>query len=221
MSVLTTGRHVASQERDPRGPALRLASLFDDGVFESLHPSGHAEVWTAAGRVNGVRTVAYCTDATTMGGALGSAGALRVVETIEVAVRERCPVIGVWHSGGARLAEGVESMNGVGQMFTAMTRASGLVPQISVVVGAAAGAAAYGPALTDVIIMAPAGRVFGRLRNIRMRPSETGYSQSRDSPWPLSPVRLLPAGTCTSLRPPPIRHCHHWSAYRRFIITPA
>jgi acetyl-CoA/propionyl-CoA carboxylase carboxyl transferase subunit len=160
MSVLTTGRHVASEERDPRGPALRLANLFDDGVFESLHPSGHAEVWTVAGRVNGVRAVAYCTDATTMGGALGSAGALRVVETIEVAVRQRCPVIGVWHSGGARLAEGVESMNGVGQMFTAMTRASGLVPQISVVVGAAAGAAAYGPALTDVIIMAPAGRVF-------------------------------------------------------------
>nr|UTI67643.1 AptA [Actinoallomurus sp. ID145808] len=160
MSVLMTGRHVASEERDPRGPAARLARLFDDGVFESLHPPGHAEVWTAAGRVNGTRAVAYCTDATTMGGALGSAGALRIVETIEVAVRQRCPVIGVWHSGGARLADGVESMNGVGQMFTAMTRASGLVPHISVVVGAAAGAAAYGPALTDIVVMAPAGRVF-------------------------------------------------------------
>jgi acetyl-CoA/propionyl-CoA carboxylase carboxyl transferase subunit len=69
-------------------------------------------------------------------------------------------VVGIWHSGGAKLADGVESMDAVGQMFTAITRASGRVPQISVVVGPAAGAAAYGPALTDVIIMAPAGRVF-------------------------------------------------------------
>jgi acetyl-CoA/propionyl-CoA carboxylase carboxyl transferase subunit len=95
-----------------------------------------------------------------MGGALGIEGSRRIVEAIEVAVRERCPVIGVWHSGGAKLADGVESMDGVGQMFAAMTRASGRVPQISVVVGPAAGAAAYGPALTDMIIMAPAGRVF-------------------------------------------------------------
>jgi acetyl-CoA/propionyl-CoA carboxylase carboxyl transferase subunit len=97
-----------------------------------------------------------------MGGALGIEGSRRIVEAIEVAVRERCPVIGVWHSGGAKLADGVESMDGVGQMFAAMTRASGRVPQISVVVGPAAGAAAYGPALTDMIIMAPAGRVFIR-----------------------------------------------------------
>ncbi|HYS36144.1 MAG TPA: carboxyl transferase domain-containing protein, partial [Pseudonocardiaceae bacterium] len=70
------------------------------------------------------------------------------------------PVIGVWHCGGARLAEGVESLDGVGQVFAAMIHASGRVPQLSVVVGPAAGGAAYGPALTDVVIMSPAGRVF-------------------------------------------------------------
>jgi acetyl-CoA/propionyl-CoA carboxylase carboxyl transferase subunit len=167
MSVLTTDRHITSDEkRDPRDPVLRLAQLFDGGEMSLLHAAGDGdsagatEVWTATGRVNGAAAIAYCTDGTKMGGALGSAGAGRIVEAIEVAVRRRCPVIGVWHSGGAKLADGVESMDGVGQMFAAMTRASGRVPQISVVVGPAAGAAAYGPALTDLIIMAPGGRVF-------------------------------------------------------------
>jgi len=82
------------------------------------------------------------------------------VAAYAVAMRERLPVIGVWHSGGARLAEGVASLNGVGEIFTAMTLASGRVPQISVVLGPAAGGAAYGPALTDVVILGPHGRVF-------------------------------------------------------------
>src|SRR5262249_14501476 len=65
-----------------------------------------------------------------------------------------------WHSGGARLAEGVEALHAVGLVFQAMIRASGRVPQISVVLGPAAGGAAYGPALTDVVIMSTGGRVF-------------------------------------------------------------
>jgi acetyl-CoA/propionyl-CoA carboxylase carboxyl transferase subunit len=146
-------------ERDQRDPLLRLAALFDGQSFELLH-GDDTEVWVGRGRVNGARVVAYCTDARKMGGALGAAGAERIVAAIEAALRDRCPVIGVWHSGGAKLADGVESMDGVGRMFAAMTRASGQVPQVSVVVGPAAGAAAYGPALTDVIIMAPDGRVF-------------------------------------------------------------
>jgi acetyl-CoA/propionyl-CoA carboxylase carboxyl transferase subunit len=145
---------------DLRAPLLRLAQLFDGNDCELLHPAGDIEVLTAAGQVDGAPVIAYCTDATKMGGALGMAGTTRIVEAIEIAVRRGCPVVGVWHSGGAKLADGVESMDAVGRMFTAMTRASGRVPQISVVVGPAAGAAAYGPALTDIIIMAPAGRVF-------------------------------------------------------------
>jgi acetyl-CoA/propionyl-CoA carboxylase carboxyl transferase subunit len=161
MSVLVADRPLAAGvDRDPRDPLLRLEQLFDENDCELLDFADEIEVRTATGRINGVRAIAYCTDATKMGGALGVAGALRIVEAIEVAVRERCPVVGVWHSGGAKLADGVESMDGVGQMFGAMTRASGKIPQISVVVGPAAGAAAYGPALTDLIIMAPAGRVF-------------------------------------------------------------
>jgi acetyl-CoA/propionyl-CoA carboxylase carboxyl transferase subunit len=147
-------------DHDPRNPLLRLSQLFDGGRCDELHPGNATEVQTAVGRINGARVIAYCSDATRMGGALGAAGSARIVEAIEVAVRDRCPVIGIWHSGGAKLADGVESMDGVGRMFAAMTHASGRIPQISVVVGPAAGAAAYGPALTDMIIMAPAGRVF-------------------------------------------------------------
>lgn len=157
---VTAGLLAPSSARDVRDPLLRLSQLFDGDDCELLNSADETEVLTAAGRINGARVIAYCTNATKMGGALGITGSVRIIEAIERAVRYNCPVIGVWHSGGAKLADGVESMDGVGQMFAAMTRASGRVPQISVVVGPAAGAAAYGPALTDMIIMAPAGRVF-------------------------------------------------------------
>jgi acetyl-CoA/propionyl-CoA carboxylase carboxyl transferase subunit len=161
MSILATADLPAAiAERDWRDPTLRLEQLFDERICQPLTAADHPEVQTAAGRIEGARVIAYCTDATKMGGALSTAGADRIIEAIELAVRDRCPVIGIWHSGGAKLADGVESMDAVGRMFAAMTHASGRVPQISVVVGPAAGAAAYGPALTDMIIMAPAGRVF-------------------------------------------------------------
>ena len=162
-----TGQH--DPQVDFRAPAVRLAQLLDPSSAEPLHADDSAGndsagndsgVTAVRGRIDGAPVIAYCTDATTMGGALGAAGAQRIVEAIEAAVRMCCPVIGLWHSGGAKLADGVESMDGVGRMFAAMTRASGAIPQISVVLGPAAGAAAYGPALTDVIIMSEAGRVF-------------------------------------------------------------
>lgn len=161
MSILATADLPAPDAaHDPRDPWLRLRQLFDDNHCELLNGADDSEVRTAVGRINGSRVVAYCTDGTRMGGALGTDGSRHIVAAIELAVRERCPVVGVWHSGGAKLADGVESMNAVGQMFAAMTSASGRIPQISVVVGPAAGAAAYGPALTDIIIVAPAGRIF-------------------------------------------------------------
>ena len=104
--------------------------------------------------------VAYASDPQKMGGAMGSDGCRHIVDAIDTAVRERVPVVGLWHSGGARLAEGVEALDAVGQVFAAMVRASGRVPQISVVLGPAAGGAAYGPALTDIVVMGPGGRVF-------------------------------------------------------------
>jgi acetyl-CoA/propionyl-CoA carboxylase carboxyl transferase subunit len=147
-------------EIDPRDPVLRLEKLFDVGSMELLRPRDDSGVVAARGRVDGMPATAYCTDATVMGGAMGSAGCRHIVDAIDLAVRERVPVIGLWHCGGARLAEGVESLHAVGLVFQAMIRASGRVPQISVVLGPAAGGAAYGPALTDIVIMSTGGRVF-------------------------------------------------------------
>ncbi|GAB2759796.1 acyl-CoA carboxylase subunit beta [Salinifilum aidingensis] len=160
MTALATRPEHAPDQRDPRDPEQRLEQLLDEGSIEPLHPRDDSGMFAVRGRIGGARVIAYCSDATAKGGALGSAGCGHIVDAIDQAVRERCPVIGVWHSGGARIPEGVESLDGMGQMFAAMIRASGRVPQISVVVGPAAGGAAYGPALTDVVVMAPDGRVF-------------------------------------------------------------
>ncbi|WP_433281476.1 acyl-CoA carboxylase subunit beta [Micromonospora sp. CA-244673] len=146
---------------DPRHPLVRLGQLFDPGTMSVFRPADEAGVAVATGRIAGARAVAYCTDATRMGGALGARGARNIVEAIHLALHRGCPVVGLWHSGGAKLADGIESMDGVGQMFAAMIRASGRVPQLSVVLGPAAGAAAYGPALTDLVILsATNGRLF-------------------------------------------------------------
>ncbi len=139
--------------RDPAG----LAALLDPGTLRPIG-SGGGGVQAVWGRVQGVGVVAFRSDARTLGGTLGSEGCDQIVRGYDVAVRERMPIIGVWHSGGARLAEGVESLDAVGRVFAAMTRASGYVPQLSVVVGPPAGGAAYGPALTDIVVLADSGR---------------------------------------------------------------
>jgi acetyl-CoA/propionyl-CoA carboxylase carboxyl transferase subunit len=149
-----------AQSVNPREPQRRVSNLLDAGTLIPLRPRDSSGAFTARGRIDGAKVVVYCTDATKMGGAMSAEGCRHIVEAIDTAVRERCPVIGLWHSGGARLAEGVEALDGVGQVFAAMVRASGRVPQISVVLGPAAGGAAYGPALTDIVIMAADGRVF-------------------------------------------------------------
>lgn len=145
---------------DPRTPSVRLARLLDPESAEPLTRPDATTVAAVRGRIAGAPVFAYCTDATQMGGSLSASDGDQISAAIDAAREARCPVIGLWHSGGARLAEGVESMEGVGRMFAAMTRASGVVPQISVVLGPAAGAAAYGPALTDLIVMSDSGRLF-------------------------------------------------------------
>ena len=147
-------------ELDPRSPRARLMNLFDGGEFTTITPEDDRGVLAGVGRANGTNVVAFCTDPTVQGGAMGNDGCRAIITAYDRALADSSPVIGIWHSGGARLREGVLSLDGVGRVFAAMTRASGKVPQISVVVGPAAGGAAYGPALTDIVIMAPAGRIF-------------------------------------------------------------
>ncbi|MEU8381609.1 carboxyl transferase domain-containing protein [Streptosporangium sp. NPDC048865] len=145
---------------DPRDPQARLSALFDEGSLRLISPVDRSGILAATGRVEGVPVVAFASDPRVQGGAMGGEGCEHIVHAYDVAVRERVPVIGIWHSGGARLAEGVASLHAVGRVFAAMTRASGVVPQLSVVVGPAAGGAAYGPALTDIVILAEQGRIF-------------------------------------------------------------
>jgi acetyl-CoA/propionyl-CoA carboxylase carboxyl transferase subunit len=137
-----------------------LAALFDDGLMQLLGPDDDSGILAAVGLIHGVRTVSFCSDPTVMGGAMGVQGCDAIVRAYATAMKNNLPIVGIWHSGGARLAEGVLSLHAVGLVFNAMTRASGKIPQISIVLGAAAGGAAYGPALTDIVILAPEGRIF-------------------------------------------------------------
>jgi acetyl-CoA/propionyl-CoA carboxylase carboxyl transferase subunit len=155
-----TAAPAGATELDPRSPRARLMNLFDGGEFTTITPEDDRGVLAAVGRANGTNIVAFCTDPTVQGGAMGNEGCRAIITAYDRAFADSSPVIGLWHSGGARLREGVLSLDGVGRVFAAMTRASGKVPQISVVLGPAAGGAAYGPALTDIVIMAPAGRIF-------------------------------------------------------------
>ncbi len=142
----------------PAHPAVlrRLGALLDGYEIASSVDG----VVVATGSIRGTDVVAFATDASVQGGALGSESCGAIADATDLAVERGIPVVGIWQSGGARLREGVAGLHGVARTFAAQTRASGLVPQISVVLGPAAGGAAYGPALTDVIVMGPKGRVF-------------------------------------------------------------
>jgi acetyl-CoA/propionyl-CoA carboxylase carboxyl transferase subunit len=153
-------RPIAADRIDPRTPRVRLERLFDAGTLLLLSPEDNCGFLAAIGTVEGTPVVAFASDARVQGGAMGAAGCAVILQAYERALRAGVPIVGLWHSGGARLGEGVASLNAVGEIFAIMTRASGRIPQISVVLGPAAGGAAYGPALTDVVILAPEGRVF-------------------------------------------------------------
>ncbi len=144
----------------PRDPGVRLEALFDADSLLLLTEPDTSGVLAGVGTIDGMTAVAFASDPRIQGGAMGAAGCAAIVIAYDHAVEVGAPIIGLWHSGGARLREGVESLHAVGTVFAAMTRASGVVPQISVVLGAAAGGAAYGPALTDLVILSDKGRIF-------------------------------------------------------------
>src|SRR5216683_622163 len=143
-----------------RDPMARLEALFDSASVRLLLPADTSGVLAAEGVIDGMPAVAFASDPRVQGGAIGSAGCAVIVTAYDRALEIGATILGLWHSGGARLREGVDILHAVGLIFAAMTRASGKVPQISVVLGAAAGGAAYGPALTDLVILSNHGRIF-------------------------------------------------------------
>ena len=108
-------------------------------------------VITGFGKINGKKVAVYAQDFTVQGGSLGLMHGEKIAEIIDLAIKARCPVIGINDSGGARIQEGVEALRGYGDLFYQNVRASGSVPQISIVAGPCAGGAVYSPGLTDFI----------------------------------------------------------------------
>ena len=108
-------------------------------------------VITGFGTVNGKKVAVYAQDFTVQGGSLGKVHGQKIAELIKKAIEVKCPVIGINDSGGARIQEGVDALCGYGDLFFQNVRASGVIPQISIIAGPCAGGAVYSPGLTDFI----------------------------------------------------------------------
>jgi len=110
-------------------------------------------VVTGIGRIDGRKVAIYAQDFTFMGGSMGEAHTRKIARIINLALQLGCPVIGLLDSGGARIQEGVAGLDGGGEIFRLNTKASGIIPQISAILGPCAGIAVYSPALTDFVIL--------------------------------------------------------------------
>jgi acetyl-CoA/propionyl-CoA carboxylase carboxyl transferase subunit len=145
---------------DPKDPEVRINRLIDAGSFQLLLPRTDCGMVAATGTIKGNKVAVFASDATSKSGALGIEGSNVILAAYREAMAYQLPIIGIWHSGGARLSDGVLSLNAFGEVFQAMVLASGRIPQLSLVLGPTAGGGAYGPALTDVVVLAPEGRIF-------------------------------------------------------------
>ena len=160
---------VARQHADGKLSAReRIDLLFDEGSFEEIdklvehrcQDFGMAEqripgdgVVTGHGLINGRSAYAFAQDFTVFGGSLSEANAAKVCKIMDLAMRTGAPIVGLNDSGGARIQEGVASLAGYADIFLRNTLASGVVPQISAIMGPCAGGAVYSPALTDFTLM--------------------------------------------------------------------
>ncbi len=123
----------------------------DFGMQDKRHPGDG--VVTGQGTINGRLVFVYSQDFTVMGGSLGEAHARKICQIMDRAMQVGAPVIGLNDSGGARIQEGVDSLGGYGEIFQRNIDSSGVVPQISMIMGPCAGGAVYSPALTDFTVM--------------------------------------------------------------------
>ncbi|MEA3510431.1 MAG: acyl-CoA carboxylase subunit beta [Actinomycetota bacterium] len=117
---------------------------------EDSRPFGDAVI-TGYGKVDGRTVFLYAEDFTTYGGSLGAAVADKICKVMDLAMDNGAPIIGIKDSGGARIQEGVAALHGYGRIFERNVRASGVIPQISIIMGPCAGGAVYSPAMTDFV----------------------------------------------------------------------
>jgi propionyl-CoA carboxylase beta chain len=146
----------------------RIEALLDPGSFveideyvrhrstafgmDAKRPYGDSVV-TGVGTINGRQVALFSQDFTIFGGSLGEAAGNKIIKVMDLALATGVPMIGILDSGGARIQEGVIALGKYGEIFKRNTMASGVIPQISIVMGPAAGGAVYSPALTDFVIM--------------------------------------------------------------------
>jgi len=114
VTVIAAATPVVEPTDDPRSPRRRLSALFDAGTLALITPEDDSGMLAGTGLIEGAPSVAFCSDATIQGGAMGKAGCEVVIAAYERALADDVPVIGLWHSGGARLREGVVSLHAVG-----------------------------------------------------------------------------------------------------------
>src|SRR3974390_555738 len=146
----------------------RIELLMDRGSFEELdmfveHPSTYFGmekshiagdgVVTGFGTVNGRTVFVFAKDFTVFGGSLSETHAGKITKIQDMAVKNRAPIVGLFDAGGARIQEGVAALGGYGEVFQRNVLASGVIPQISVIMGPCAGGDVYSPAMTDFIFM--------------------------------------------------------------------
>lgn len=146
----------------------RISLLVDPGTFEEVGALVISEVSsgmpdqerflgdsvvTGYGNINEEKVFIYSQDFTVVGGTISEVSAKKICRIMDMAANCGCPIVGLLDSGGARIQEGVSSLAGCGEIFSRNTRYSGVIPQISVILGPCAGAASYSPALTDFIFM--------------------------------------------------------------------
>jgi propionyl-CoA carboxylase beta chain len=171
VEAANAGAPDAAERQRARGKLLareRVELLLDPGSFTELdafvrhrnpnfnmmenRPYGDGVV-TGHGTIAGRRVFVFSQDFTVFGGSLGEAFAEKIVKVMDMALRYRCPIIGINDSGGARIQEGVVSLAGYADIFVRNVHASGVIPQISLIVGPCAGGAVYSPAITDFVMM--------------------------------------------------------------------
>jgi propionyl-CoA carboxylase beta chain len=171
-----TPRETAVQHGKGRLTAReRIELLFDQGTFTEIdtlvqprherYPGGKSSrygdgVITGFGLINGRHACVASQDAAVMGGSLGEMHANKIVKAMRMALQYGCPFIAINDSGGARIQEGVDSLGGYARIFDANCEASGVIPQISVIMGPCAGGAVYSPALTDFVFMTDKSYMF-------------------------------------------------------------
>ncbi len=141
----------------------RLAMLLDEGSFEEIDMLATSHflpkkiysdgVIAGFGMVNGKKIAVYAQDFTIKGGSLGSRHADKICKIMDLAAKVGCPIVGIVDSGGARIDEGIHALSGYGKIFMRNVRYSGVIPQVSLVLGPCAGGASYSPALTDFVFM--------------------------------------------------------------------